>query len=300
MLFQDKLLTSIKNYLLNDVHRKYLDRLFNRKYSQYNNSCIYRDFRYLFSQNMDFWGKNVRLEQKKIISERKDYKYELLNKEVFIELTENLISFESPDYEGFMKLSFNMSNIQQNRHYPEAEEHIKQDLDEKFPSQLNDLKKKVDEFNKNLDEFKKDGLEKLVSEYLKNSGFKITNDVNSTNPPSNTIIIDNLLFPLKSLWFHNGEFEILQRNGENMLHINHSIIASFSNTEERKRIEDTIEKIKKCERIIKEINSFKEEPQRIFDEGQKLSKEIEDKIVKKIENKEYETTCDICKKLDNF
>lgn len=31
-------------------------------------------------------------------------------------------------------------------------------------------------------------------------------------------------------------------------------------------------------RIIKEINSFKEEPQRIFDEEQKLSKEIEDKI----------------------
>lgn len=145
-------------------------------------------------------------------------------------------------------------------------------MDETFSSQLNDLKEKVNVFNKSLDEFKKDGLEKLVSEYLKNSGFEITNNVDSMNPPPNIIIIDNLLFPLKSLWFHNGEFEVRQRNGENILHINHSIIASFSNMEERKRIEDVIKKIKNVKGLLKKLILSKKNPKEFLMNGRNYLK----------------------------
>jgi hypothetical protein len=176
---------------------------------------------------------------------------------------------------------------------------MKQDLDEKFLSQFDNLKKKVDDFNKSLDKFKESDLENLVSNYLKDEGFEITKNMKN-NPSSNTIIIENILSPLKSFWFKNTPFEIVQWDKENLLRIDSSVIALSSCENERKRITDTIEKIKNCESIIKETNYFKEEPKRISDEGQKLAKEIEYKIVKKVENEEYDTTCNICKKLNDF
>src|SRR6476660_757016 len=131
MSYGVKLLTSFKNYLIHVViSNTRLDTIHNgqchtNRHS--TNGSIHRGFCYLLSQNMEVWGKNVLLEQKKIIFDNKNSKYAQLN-QIFIPLVQNLVTIELPDDDGFTKLSFDKLNIQQNHHYPEVVEHMRKDL----------------------------------------------------------------------------------------------------------------------------------------------------------------------------
>jgi hypothetical protein len=58
--------------------------------------------------------------------------------------------------------------------------------------------------------------------------------------------------------------------------------------------------LKTCSEIVNRIAYFNDEPTKILKKGLKLSKEIENKVVKEIENREYKTTCNICVKFDEF
>ena len=158
MLLKEKLLTIVRNYLFNGFSdRNRVIALCFRERIKHWFTCIYSGIHRIWiimdAFDMAFWGKNVQLEQKKIIFDNKNSKYSLIKNEVFLVLSLNLVTSDKPDNEGLRKLSFDKYNTQQNRHYPEAEEHLEKDIGN-FLEQFNGIKNKVSAFNKKLDKFK--------------------------------------------------------------------------------------------------------------------------------------------------
>jgi hypothetical protein len=304
-LLKEKLLMNIKNYLINGVNDwSRMDLSIFRCWSKslfHNINCRIHWIRFIMDvYDMAFWGKNVRLEQKKIISEKKNKRYNVLNEHVFTPLYNILITFTVPktlivsnNYETeyyddkFNKL-IDISSIEKNRHYTEAYKHLAQDI-ECFKDRFTEIKNNVKTFNDTLDNFRNYELDICIKEYLDIHNLEIT----VTNPASRKLN-KSLLKYLKELWFDGNNFELIS-TGRDLRIERNEIIAVFSNDVEKTEIENCINNLKKYDKIIKKIEYFKNEPTKILEKGIKLSKKIENNIITKIEIDEYQTKCDMCK-----
>lgn len=249
---------------------------------------------------MAFWRKNVRLEQKKIILENKNKRYNVLNENVFTPLSKSLITFTIPvdnkckyNDDEFNKLS-DLLSIKNNPHYPEAHNHLIQDM-ERFDDRFDEINREVNIYNDSLDNFRKNGLDKLIYEYLDKNNLKFT-----VNQPKSNELYRGVLDHLKKLWFNGDNFEF-ETISDGELRIDKDITAAiFSTDAEKERIETCINELKKCDKIIEKIEYFKNEPTKILEKGMTLSEITQNNIIKKINLDEYDTTCKDCEKLDDF
>jgi hypothetical protein len=235
----------------------------------------------------------VLFQQKKELKDRYDY----LKDNVFSPLAINIVSTKEDYYYKIPKLIFDDLKVLCYDAYEEGLKHLKKDIS-RYSKRIDCIEKKVNEFNNNFEFFEKCELENMVIKYI-NNDFYITNNV-QTIPASRNIIIDLLLPCLKALWFSNSSFDLSCKEDETELKIKGAVIAVFSNIEEKTKIENCINNLKKYDNIVNKIEYFKDKAKEILNEGQNLPNEIRRNIVTEIERKEYRTTCEDCPKLFNF
>lgn len=106
------------------------------------------------------------------------------------------------------------------------------------------------------------------------------------------ILIDYLFPALLAFWFKNEHFD-LNDWGDSYLRIRGAAIAS---SDEEYQVEDHIEYLRNLDDIHHRIGDYTNRMKSIIVESQKLSQEIGDKIMRYIENGEYNTQCKFCEK----
>jgi hypothetical protein len=263
LFFQVKLLTPIKNYLNNGII--VWCRYNNRKcvFDHYCNSIIRFGYRlyYIFQQK-----------------KTKDDRYNKLEEKVFTPLYHYIVKPNELNRSDIPNILFDYSKVKESKYFKEALLHLKKINN--FQKRFDELEKKVDAFNINVDKFQKEELPNLISNYFKYREYNTENN----SSIENTVFIDNFLPALKSFW-RNGNMNdpIYENNSSNVLQVNYlnglTKIALVSNDRRDKILQD-INELKTNKEIVDKYNQIIIEYNEIIKEAECLSNEIDEKLIK--------------------
>jgi hypothetical protein len=190
-------------------------------------------------------------------------------------------------------ITFTASHIYNSLHYEDGLEHLKQSISG-FESKLEEIERKINMYNEDRTEFHGSRIRNSVIKYIRENGFRLPEDNNTS-----IIAIDaSILLPeLISFWFKDKpdiEFISSKNSVRIAVTMGHADIAITNTEEDKNRIRDLINELKDLDYIKMELNKFYQVIMDIYNESDKLTKDIGKKIIKFIELEEYDNMCKIC------
>ncbi len=185
-----------------------------------------------------------------------------------------------------------MSEVQRSLHYREGLEHLKLDIPT-FVEQFDQIKTRVNEFNKEITSFKSSELREILFDEISRLGMGVTEGYSQMTPLSKTLNVDILTDNLKLLFLNDIQFgpDLWQ---DKTVRINGAVVAIYSEAQEGNQYKETINNLKNLGEIVQKFTMLKEEYEKIIECANGLSNAIGEKIVKYIENGEYDRTCKYC------
>jgi hypothetical protein len=222
-------------------------------------------------------------------NEIKNNTYYYLYKRVFFPLRLGIVK-PVDSYYFIPVLRFDPSNVCDSDNWEEGHKHLVKDIYE-FDPQFSWIKENLIQYNNDLEIFEGKQLEELVSNYIEENGFTISNTVDQ-DPSNNTFLIKILIDPLKEYWTTKLNFRLVWHN--NLLKINDIRTIASGTDENKTKIEDCINNLKSSEEILRRYYNLADYYNKILQSAEDLSREIGKKVVIKIEKGSYKTTCDEC------
>jgi len=218
----------------------------------------------------------------------------LLYNEVFNPLYRNIITIDPSPYNLISYVIFTASEVSKSLHYKEALEHLNRDLPD-FSIKLNELQYLINMFNSDLKDFQEQRMQQLISDYLIQNGYSIYDDSNE-EPRIGTINARYVLEALKNYWKHNKGISYIIRNKELKIPVNmgHALITMVKDQTDADRVKEIIDQLRDLDQIKIEFNKFLDEYKQIDNLSRQLSEEIGNKVIKIIQNGEYDYACKLC------
>lgn len=147
------------------------------------------------SKIQDVLLENIRLNDE---SSKISIKHKVLAEQIFYPLYLNIVTANKSAL-NLSTITFTASKVYDSLHYEDGLKHLEQSISN-FSKRLNDIERKVNMYNNDINGFQDNGIEDAVSDFFRRNGFEVSkNDID--NIPLSTIILSNLLPVLESCWF---------------------------------------------------------------------------------------------------
>jgi len=239
---------------------------------------------------MAFYATRYRAREHAFFIEQRSKIYESLNKNIFEKIAkygEREVDYTSPI--DRLKLYYDLSSLQENPDYEEANAHWKQDLRNAKPEEM---EVQITDFNNDIDEFFSITAHDIVATAVK-TDFMVFESVTAV-PPLNYVSVPGIIKQLERDWIEKTGIDMGYDENTHRYGLGGRLIATIEQHQKAK-LDYIINSLRsKDSPINSAIMSFMLRRNSIMKEIKEMNNEINNSIINPIKTGRYRTTCDKC------